>query len=502
MAGTNMKAINIPINPYLPAADRYSLRGNPVVPIIEQMQGRILADGPIGVQWGGKERTIGQVVRANLGDLFLEGGSRPPRVMRQAGMLVEGQYNHNYSSSLGYFAARRAKREFYLKNYGVDIPLNRLLLGEGVTGMMHVLARMFLNSAGGESPTFGAPGIGYPPWAGTMMQYGIRPIFYPVDSRHLPAVDAKRLDATSRFVLLYSLGNPGGIRADEQSVANAAAELRKFMDRRKQSIFLVVDDAYWAFFGGKGIDFFGIAKEYNVPLMHLSGFDKPASTGYHGGWMAIYVPPGMEETAKTTDYAIASLNSQYLGTNTNTQFKMMVYDLIFSGYDGKGIRDWMLNAPGNEPTRRWGGTAKFKQMLRQFEEKEIFRKPETLLDDIKKNLERHWGWASSILRNVSGSELISLHGKRPDVPFYLFLQLKGGPWENSNQFAVDLARSTGIAVSPGDSFIADEFLGSAGLCFRIAVATSPLVPALDGSGKNVNYGKVIADFINARSRGQ
>ncbi len=497
-----MRILDIPINPNLKLSDRYSLRGNPVVPLIEKMQNEIKEKGPIAVQWGGTEKIISRVVRTNLGDLFLEGGSATPRVIRQAGLLVEQNYNHNYSASLGYFATRKAKQEFYLRRYNVEIPLNRILIGEGVTAFMHVIARMFLQSAGSKSPTFGAPGIGYPPWAGTLMQYGIFPIFYPVDSSHYPQVDANRLDETSRFVLLYSLGNPGGIKIDEQTVASAAQEIRKFMEMHGKSIVLVIDDAYWAFLRDKGVDFFKIAKEYKIPMILLSGIDKPLGTGFHGGAAVVYVPPEMENTAKTLDYAIASLNSQYLGTSTNTQFKMMVYDLILAGYAGKDIKKWIENLPRNEPTPRWTGTRRFERILRKYDDMELFKHPETLVEDIDKNLQKHWGWAESVLSNVVGDgKLVSLHGERPDVPFYLFLQLKSGPWENSNQFSIDLAKNTGIAVSPGDSFIADEFLAGSGMCFRIAVATSPNMLALDGSGKNVNYGKVIADFINARNGG-
>lgn len=467
------------------------------------MQADIKERGPIKVSWGGQERSILQVVRTNLGDLYLPGGSQTPRVLRKAGIFVEENYNHNYSASLGYFVARRAKQEFYKHQYGIEIPLNRILIGEGVTAFMHVIARMFLQSAGGKQPTFGAPGIGYPPWAGTLLQYGIAPIFYPVDSRHYPQVDAARLDESTRFVLLYSLGNPGGIKIDEQTVAAAAQEIRKYMEKHGQSLVLVVDDAYWGFLREKGVDVFKIAKDYKIPMIHLSGFDKPAGTGFHGGWAVVYVPEGMDATAKTLDYAIASLNSQYLGTSTNTQFKMMVYDLIMAGYSGKEIQNWILNAPANEPTRRWAGKKQFERMLGAFKNSELFSQPETLVEDISKNLARHQRWSDSVISNITGkSKLITLHGERPDVPFYLFLRLNGGPWGDSNSFSVDLAKNTGIAVSPGDSFIADELLSQEGMCFRIAVATTDKMPALDGSGRQVSYGRVLAEFANARHAGQ
>ncbi|HIH30069.1 TPA: hypothetical protein HA243_01600 [Candidatus Micrarchaeota archaeon] len=492
-------AFKLNTNRNLGPASRYSLRGNPVVALAQEMERKILQNGPLEVSWGGK-KLIKEVIRLNLGDLFLPGGHRPPRTMAKTGVLVEELFTHNYSMSAGYLKARRAVQLYYRTAYGAEIPENRIFLGEGVTGLMETVGKLFMESNGENPPSFGSGAIFYPPWVGTMMDFGLQPVFFKVDGRHQPSITESRLDASARFVILYSVGNPGGMLMDLQTAESAAAEIRKAMERTGNAIFLVVDDAYEQFISEeKRLDFFRIADKARVPLMLLSGFDKPASTGYHGGWMVVHIPKGMEGIGLEFDSKVGDVYSQYLGTNTSAQFKMMVYNLVRANLPGKDIKDWILEPPNNEPTRRWP-EKKLQRLVGKYEKTGFFEKTGTLIEDIERNLRLSETRMDRVLSHLEkAGEYLELPGSKPDIPFYLFLKLReSGPWTDANGFVVDVFKNTGIALSPGHSFIADEFLSDAGLCFRIAITVDPAMKKLDGDGK-VNFAKVLGQFIRYRA---
>lgn len=485
-------------NKHLEPASRYSLRGNPVVALAQNMERRILAEGPVNVEWEGK-KSIKEIVRLNLGDLFLPGGHRPPWSMQTAGMMAEDVFTHNYSASAGYLKARKATQLYYKTEYGAEIPEGRIFLGEGVTGLMEPIGKLFMNSAGGSAPTFGSGAIFYPPWVGSMMQFGLMPTFFPVDGRHQPIISNENLSDSTRFVILYSVGNPGGMLIDGQTAQSAASEIRKAMERTGNLIFLIVDDAYEQFISEETrLNFFKIAESAGVPLMLLSGFDKPASTGYHGGWMAVHFPQGMEAEASQFDSKAGDVYSQYLGTNTNTQFKMMVYNLIRSKLSGKEIKEWILEPPYNEPTRRWP-EKKTQKLMGKYERRGFFEKTDTLFRDIQKNLQLSWKRLDQTMDHLGKiGKYIELPSSKPDIPFYLFLKLREtGPWKDANAFVVDVFNNTGIALSPGHSFIAEEYVSDAGLCFRIAISRGNLMKQLDGKGE-ATYASELARFVNYR----
>jgi aspartate/methionine/tyrosine aminotransferase len=498
MRQTTKGQMDFKANPCLSQVNGYSLRGNPVVPLIKSMGSRILAEGPISAEWGGKKREISQIMPLTIGDLFLPGGSRVPKLMQRTAKLAWNGYYPNYSESAGYAKACEAVALYYQRQYGVEIPLHRINLGEGVTGLMQPIGKMFSDPTGKTKPNFITGAIGYPPWVGTLLMYDINPKFAPVDLVHAPQITGDMFDPQTRFVLLYSVDNPGGMCAGRENAESAAEAIAQAQKKSGHAIFLVVDDAYEQLIpDSKRVNFFEIAKKHGIPLMLLSGFDKPVSTGAHGGWMVAWIPPEMEKVGEKFDDALASINSEYLGTNATTQIQMMVYNLVRAGMRGYEIRKWMLDMPANAPARKREGHA-FENVL----EKHVY-KTGKMLKEISQNLSQSWEWSDSVWKLLEGNErLIGLPGRKPDIPYYLFLKLESGPWKNSSDFAVDLANNTGIGVTPGEPFIARESVSQYGPHFRIAVTKDPTMSLLDGSGNSGNFANILLEFASARSKGR
>ncbi len=491
---SRLSNITTTVNPHLKSSDRYSLRNNPVVPLIDRIENRIASQGPYTVERGTMRVTISEVKREMLGDLYLPNGSVVPELIGDTGKYAWGLYNPNYSNSYGYVKAREAVQLYYREVYEMDIPINRIILGEGVTGLMQPLGKLFMASEGQETPKAGMGAIGYAPWPGTMIQYGIYPHFVQVDGKHQSLVNAEDIGTNVKFVLLYTVGNPGGMCLEEKHAESVINAIKEAMERQGKAIFLVIDDAYEALMPKeKIINIHKLCEKYKVPYILMSGFDKAVSTGAHGGWMLIWMPPEMEKLTGDIDNAMASIHGQYLGTNSVTQLQIMMYNLARLGMTSSQIDEWILKMLPNAPTR----SEHFDSRYAEYKKMGWLDKAETLERDIAANLKNSWGWTNSVLEVFAGKErIVRLQGEKPDIPYYLFLRYGGDA--SAQKLAVDIAENTGIGVTPGDPFIAEEFAAKYGTCFRLAIVNDPVMAALDGSGRKVNFAEPLVDYLRFR----
>ena len=512
----------VPINPYLKLSERYSLRNNLVIPLISKMEQQILKEDRIIRNWGGEKRVLTEVFdktltgteRKTIGDLFLPDGNIVPQIMKDVGSFSWQVYDPNYSDSIGWQKPREAIKIYYkqedrLEQLGIDLPLNRIIIGEGVTGLMRPIFKLFADPTQPqtlESParSFGAGAIGYAPWFGTGIQEGVFPEFYPVDSRHCPQVTAADISPAVQFVQIYPAGNPGAMFIDRGAVENVARAISEANDRDKKARFLLVDDPYRQFIPKeKRVNYFEIAKKYGIPLILVSSFDKPISTGAHGGWMVYWIPPEMEKLGKLIDDNMNIIQGVYLGTNAVTQIQIMIYHLILAGFDEKKLTEWMMGIPKNAPTRNMDDE-EFLRKIHEYGSAGLFHEARNMLDGIDRNLSDSWERTNSVLRALEGNErYVKLQGEKPDMPFYLFLQLLPDlkpdqmPWPDVSSYLYSLAFDTGIGGTDGLPFIGQGYETAYGFSWRYAVVGSPMMNSLDNPGEKINFITENINYIKA-----
>lgn len=483
------------LNPYVALSAEHSLRGNKVIPIMKGMVEE-LAREPKEIFWGdGKDRQITKPGVHTIGDFFVSGGSRVPRFIREAGIFFERAFTPNYSDSNGYVATREAIRLQIKNETGVDIPIGRIFVGEGITWEMQPIGKIFSR----EGSKFVAGAIGYPPSFGSMISNQVMPKFVRVDKRHWPIIgDSDLADRDVQFIQTYLVGNPGGMTNIEERYSELGNKIRFAITSNGQPMFLVVDDPYRIFLKKEErVNCLGLAEKLGIPMMYQSGIDKPLGTGNHIGWTAIYVPPDMEDLGRQIDQYMGWVHAQYLGTNSNGQFKTMLYNLVLAGFKPDEIYDWLRNLP--QDFVRNGSEKQYQRRLEALKRCGFFERALTMEEDIAKNVERSWKNTEVMLEVIDkNNDVIALHGEPPNVPFYLFCRLKESAWENAQAFAVDLAENTGIGVTPGDFFIAKEFREENGLCFRYSVNRNPALPDLENPDSIVNSAVTTVKFIRHR----
>lgn len=134
---------------------------------------------------------------------------------------------HRYPDGSGHYLKERLGREW-------EIPTGQIMLGNGSTELVEILARTFLGSDGSAVMADQA----FIMYRIAVMAVNGNARIVPLDGmRHdLPAMAAD-IDATTRLVFIANPNNPTGTRVTHE-------ELAQFLDRVPEEALVVVDEAY------------------------------------------------------------------------------------------------------------------------------------------------------------------------------------------------------------------------------------------------------------------
>jgi len=152
----------------------------------------------------------------------------------------------------------------------------------------------------------------------------------------------------------------------------------------------------------------------------MGGADKSIGTGFHGGHMIVHVPEILGGAREKILDSVNIIFAMFLGANTLTQHAMATY----------------------------------------FDEYEKVR------PEMDVNFGKFQNWSNMFRKSVEEVGLGYYFGA-PDLPLYHFLELP--PHIHSEDFAYELVRQHGIAVTPGAPFGVDGGI-------RIAMMRDPMAP--------------------------
>lgn len=379
------------INPMIPLAKQYTLRGSKAVRLADKLRVERGNDGWVhkGVPHG--------VLGFDIGNTSVNPDITTPDRIRQAlSQMVLGE-QIPYTRSTGDLPLKKQ----ISKAYGV--PEHEIMVVNGVTEALGVTSLLFANTGG--SVVVNAPV--YPPWIGLLTLYGIdvRKVMRKQDGT--PDTDgiAREFGENTNGYVTITAGNPDGLFGTLETEERAALALHRNMLEHGRIPFLVVDDIYREQIPNElAIDHIAISERYAIPLIYMSGIDKSVATGLHGGIIILHVPEALNGLREKIYGGIATIFDMYLGANTLTQRAM-------------------------------------KTFLEEYE----FIAPE-----IRKNFTRYRQWSKMFCEGLERTNGLRHFFRKPDLGLYQLLRLPRGI--DSDEFAAALVERHGIAVTPGKSF--------------------------------------------------
>ena len=202
----------------------------------------------------------------------------PPPVIRAAHRQLDagGQW---YTPSTGLPELQQELSRWYMREYGVSIAPERILITPGTSGAFSLLYAVLLDA--GESVLLSDPG--YPCQRNFIRLAGGRPVSIPVTPQtryHLSAdlVDRHWQDGT-RAAVIINPSNPTGTLIDERELARVAACCAA------HGGYLISDEIYHGLTYGRSAP---TALAFDERTIVVNGFSKRwAMTGWRIGWTIV-----------------------------------------------------------------------------------------------------------------------------------------------------------------------------------------------------------------------
>lgn len=336
-----------------------------------------------------------RILRMNLGDTAPFGLEAPESIV--VDMIHHLRGAQGYSDSKGIFSARTAISQYYQTKGLMQIGVEDIFIGNGVSELISMTLQAFLENH--DEVLIPAPD--YPLWTASVTISGGVPVHYLCDEENnwwpdMDDVEAKITSAT-RAIVIINPNNPTG-----------AVYPRHILERfialaREHDLVIFADEIYEKILydGAKHVHMAQLADD--VCILTFSGLSKAyRMPGYRAGWVALSGPRAAMADFKEALELIASLR---LCSNVPAQHAIQT---SLGGY--QSIND--LTRPGGR--------------LREQRDR-----------------------AAELLNALPGVSCVPAAGA-----MYLFVKLDQGlyPIESDEKFVIDLLQDQKILVSHGTAF--------------------------------------------------
>lgn len=245
---------------------RYDIRG----PILERAE-QLEAEGH-------------RILKLNIGNPAPFGFEAPDAIL--VDMIKHLPHAQGYSESRGVFSARTAVVQYY-QNCGVlNVDVDHIYLGNGVSELIAMSLQALLNN--GDEVLIPTPD--YPLWTATVSLCGGVPVHYLCDEDNdwQPDLDdlESKITPKTRGIVIINPNNPTGAVYSKETV-EAMVELA-----RKHGLVVFSDEIYEKIlYDGAQHYHTALAAGDDVLCLTFSGLSKAYRVcGYRSGWMAITGP--------------------------------------------------------------------------------------------------------------------------------------------------------------------------------------------------------------------
>ena len=241
---------------------RYDLRG-PVQHVAKQME----AEGH-------------SILRMNLGDPAPFGLEAPESIV--VDMIHHLRGAQGYSDSKGIFSARTAISQYYQTKGLMQIGVEDIFIGNGVSELISMTLQAFLEI--GDQVLIPSPD--YPLWTASVMLSGGEAVHYRCDEQNhwwpdMADLEAKITERT-RAIVIINPNNPTGA-VYPRHILEQFVELA-----RRHDLVLFSDEIYEKIIFEDAVHIHTASVADDLPVLTFSGLSKAyRMPGYRAGWVAI-----------------------------------------------------------------------------------------------------------------------------------------------------------------------------------------------------------------------
>jgi alanine-synthesizing transaminase len=336
-----------------------------------------------------------RILRMNLGDPAPFGLEAPESIV--VDMIHHLRGAQGYSDSKGIFSARTAISQYYQTKGLMQIGVEDIFIGNGVSELISMTLQAFLEN--GDEVLIPAPD--YPLWTASVTLSGGKAVHYLCDEDNhwwpdMADVEAKINDRT-RAIVLINPNNPTGAVYPRHVLEQFAALARK------HDLVLFSDEIYEKITYDGAVHVHTASVAPDLPVLTFSGLSKAyRMPGYRAGWVAISGPRAETAAYRESLELLASLR---LCSNVPAQHAIQT---SLGGYQSIGD----LVKPGG----------------RLHEQRDL---------------------ACRLLNRIPGVSCVPAAGA-----MYLFPKLDPAvyPFEDDEKFVLDLLEEEKILVSHGSAF--------------------------------------------------
>jgi alanine-synthesizing transaminase len=268
-----------------------------------------------------------KIIKLNIGNPGAFGFDAPDEIIRD--VIHNIRQGQGYCDSKGLFAARKAIMQRYQVEGVMDVDVDDIILGNGVSELI-VMAMQALLNAGDEMLI---PSPDYPLWTAAVSLSGGKPVHYRCDEANewQPDLDdiRGRITASTRGIVVINPNNPTGAVYSEETLLKIVEIARQhnlviFADEIYDRI--LYDDAQHTPLARLASDvlcvtFNGLSKTYRM-------------SGFRSGWMML---SGGKERARSYIEGLEMLASMRLCANVPA---MLAVQTALGGY--QSINDLIL----------------------------------------------------------------------------------------------------------------------------------------------------------------
>ena len=221
-----------------------------------------------------------QVLKLNIGNPGAFGFNAPDEIMRD--VIHNLRSAQGYSHSKGLFAARKAVVQRYQIQRVVDIDIDDVIMGNGVSELIVMAMQGLLN----PSDEILIPAPDYPLWTAAVAISGGNPIHYKCDERRdwqpcLADIESK-ITPRTRGIVIINPNNPTGAVYSKEILC-------KLVDlAEKHSLIIFADEIYDRILYDDNIHYPLSVLTKNTLCLTFNGLSKAYRlAGFRSGWMLI-----------------------------------------------------------------------------------------------------------------------------------------------------------------------------------------------------------------------
>ncbi|MGW0562813.1 pyridoxal phosphate-dependent aminotransferase [Streptomyces sp. NPDC003016] len=285
--------------------------------------------GPVVEHADALEEAGHSVLRLNTGNPALFGFEAPEEVVQD--MIRTLPLAHGYSDSRGILSARRAVAQHYQERGFLDVDVNDVFLGNGVSELVSMAVQALLDD--GDEVLIPAPD--FPLWTAVTTLAGGNPVHYACDESAdwLPDVAdiAARITDRTKAVVIINPNNPTGAVYPQETL-EGILELA-----RRHHLMVFADEIYDKILYDDLTHTSAAPLAPDVVCLTFSGLSKAYRVaGFRSGWLVV---SGPREHAKGYLEGLMTLASMRLCPNVPGQHaiqaslggRQSIQDLVLPG---------------------------------------------------------------------------------------------------------------------------------------------------------------------------